>query len=124
MACVIDLQLRHNKPLSCFELLQLCNPQWHFSEGARPCSRPTLRYFGPILNPALCHTLSHISGPPKVCHTSWSPQFLVVHAYILYMSLQGFCVSSWGILFGGLIWGLLPGRFRPGVFWSFPLLSE
>src|SRR6218665_3589783 len=34
-----------------------------------------LRYFGPILTPSLCHTLSHISGPPKVCHTSRTPNF-------------------------------------------------
>jgi len=33
MACIIDLQLRHNKLLSCFHLLQLCNPQWHDGTG-------------------------------------------------------------------------------------------
>ena len=27
------------------------------------------RYFGPMLTPSLCYTLSHISEPPKVCHT-------------------------------------------------------
>src|SRR6218665_2620400 len=37
-----------------------------------------------------------------------------------YMSLQGVCVSSRGLLF----WGFLSGRFRPGWFLSVPLLSE
>src|SRR6218665_201843 len=30
----------------------------------------------------LCHTFSNISRPPKVRHTSRTPQFLVVHACI------------------------------------------
>src|SRR6218665_788523 len=34
-------------------------------------------YFWPILTPSLCHTLSHIPGPPKVRHTSQTPRFLV-----------------------------------------------
>ena len=34
-------------------------------------------YFWPILTPSLCHTLSHIPGPPKVRHTSRTPPFLV-----------------------------------------------
>src|SRR6218665_2876507 len=29
--------------------------------------------FWPILTPLPCHTLSHIPGPPKVRHTSWTP---------------------------------------------------
>src|SRR6218665_3350287 len=33
------------------------------------------RYFWPILNPSPCHTLSHIRGPPKVRHTSQTPNF-------------------------------------------------
>src|SRR6218665_1342756 len=41
-----------------------------------------------------------------------------------YMSLQGVCVSWRGFLFGGLSGGFLSGRFRPGGFCPFPLLSE
>src|SRR6218665_2046708 len=58
----------------------------------------TLRYFGPILTPSLCHTLSHISGPPKVCHTSRTSQFLVVHAYI-HVFTGVFCLE--GFVRGG-----------------------
>src|SRR6218665_3994854 len=36
-----------------------------------------LRYFWPILTPFPCHTLAHIPRPPKVRHTSRTPQFLV-----------------------------------------------
>src|SRR6218665_2795215 len=81
-----------------------------------------LGYFGPILTPSLCHTLSHISGPPKSCHTSRTPQFLVVRAYI--HVLTGGRIRWRGLLCGGLSGGFLSGRFRPGWFLSVPLLSE
>src|SRR6218665_3120684 len=29
--------------------------------------------FGQVLPPSPCHTLSHIPGPPKVRHASWTP---------------------------------------------------
>jgi len=57
--------------------------------------------------------LSHIVGPPKVRHTSRTPQFLVVHAYI-HMSLQRVCLSSRGLLFGNFVLGFLSGRFCAG----------
>src|SRR6218665_1307188 len=41
-----------------------------------------------------------------------------------YMSLQGVCVISRGVLFGGLARCFLSVRFRPGWFLSVPLLSE
>src|SRR6218665_805431 len=41
-----------------------------------------------------------------------------------YVSLQRFCVSSRGFLFGRLSGGFLSGRFHPGWFLSVPLLSE
>src|SRR6218665_1562111 len=41
-----------------------------------------------------------------------------------YVSLQRFCVSSRGFLFGGLSGAFLSGRFHPGWFLSVPLLSE
>src|SRR6218665_4123759 len=64
-----------------------------------PCKGPSIKYvtlfwtnFDP---PSPCYTLSHISEPPEVRHTSRnSPPFLVVHAY-MHMSLQGVCLSSW-----------------------------
>src|SRR6218665_3266231 len=43
---------------------------------------------------------------------------------LIYMSLQGVCVSSRGFLFGGLSGGFLSERFCPGWFLSVPLLSE
>src|SRR6218665_3390756 len=52
--------------------------------------------------------------PPKVRHTSQTPQFLVVHAYI-HMSLHGVCLS---------LWCFMSGRFCPGWFLSISLLSE
>src|SRR6218665_1976616 len=42
---------------------------------------PSIKYvtlFWPNLTPSLCHTLSHILGPPqKVRHTYQTPRFLV-----------------------------------------------
>jgi len=73
---------------------------------------PSIKYvtiFWTNFDPLPCHTLSHISGPPKVRRTSRTP-FLVVHAYI-HMSLQAVCFSSRGFLSE-----VLSGRFGPG--WS------
>src|SRR6218665_4022057 len=81
-----------------------------------------LRYFGPILTPSLCHTLSHISSRdllnyvthlrppifssrPTCIHTCLYRGFVLVHG--------GFC---WGVCLGVF----LSGRFRPGWFLSVP----
>src|SRR6218665_4026879 len=64
---------------------------------------------------SLCHTLSHISGPSKVCHTYRTPQFLVVHAYIHTCLYRGFVLVRGG--FGlGVCLGIfcLEAWFRPG----------
>ena len=69
-------------------------------------------YFGPILTPLPpCHTSSHISGPPKVCHSSRTPQFLVVHAYI-----HTYVLVRKGFWTWGFVWGFLSGRFCPRWF--------
>ena len=65
------------------------------------------RYLGPILTPSPSHTLSTISRPPKVRHTSRTPQFLVVQAYILCL-YSVVCPSSREFFAGGFD--------RPGFF--------
>src|SRR6218665_2160921 len=82
----------------------------------------TLRYFGPILTPSLCHTLSHISGPPKVCHTSRTPQFLVAHACIHVFT--GCLCKFAGFFVQGLSGVFCLERFVRGGFCPSPLLSE
>src|SRR6218665_820259 len=84
------------------------------------------RYFWPILTPLPCHTLSHIPGPPKVHHTSWTPlRFLVGLVQksrtkvprtnsLSIIVRGGFCLE---VLSGGL----LSGRFCSGWFLSIPL---
>src|SRR6218665_393960 len=63
-------------------------------------------YFGPISTPSPCHASSHISGPPKVCHTSRTlPQCLVVHAYT-HMS-QFTEVFDWGVCQEFFVWKVL-----------------
>jgi len=57
-------------------------------------------------------------SPVTPCHTSRTPQLLVVHAYI-HMSLQGVCLSSREFLSGVFVWKVLSG-----VVLSVPLLSE
>src|SRR6218665_1429538 len=57
--------------------------------------------------------MSHISDPPIFSSTC-------IHR----PTCTCLCVSSRGLLFGGLSGGLLSGRFRPGWFLSVPLLSE
>src|SRR6218665_1002284 len=59
---------------------------------------PSIKYvtlFWTNLNNLLCHTLSHISGPPKVCHTSRNPQVLVLRAYINIIFIGGFVLVRW-----------------------------
>src|SRR6218665_2157470 len=87
----------------------------HHALGAVHKVGPTSRYFGPILTPpsvTLCHTSR---DPPKVRHTSRTPRFLLVHAYI-HMSLQRVCLSSREFLFGQFCLGFLSGRFCPSLF--------
>src|SRR6218665_1358225 len=88
------------------------------------------RYFWPILTPSLCHTLSHIPGPPgkKVRHTSRTPFPIFSRPSTknpdkspLY---KFFLNCSRGFLSRVLSEGLLSGRFCSGGFCPFPLLSE
>jgi len=72
----------------------------------------------------LCHTSR---DPYKVGlrHTSRTPQFLVVHAFIHNLCLyRGVCLSSRRFLTGGFCPGLLSGRFCLRWFLSARLLSE
>src|SRR6218665_4164611 len=75
-------------------------------------------YFGPILtSPLPCPTLSNISGPLKVRHTSRTPPIFsstCIHTYVLV--LEGF---DWGVLSGVFLEGFVQGGFCPS-----PLLSE
>src|SRR6218665_1946277 len=64
----------------------------------------------------LCHTSQY---PFKVHHTSWTPRFLVVHAYI-HMSLQGVCLSSRGVLFREFCLGLFVWKVLSGVVFVHP----
>src|SRR6218665_1743693 len=82
-----------------------------------------LHYFGPILTPSLCHTLSHISGPPKVCHTSRTPQFLVVHAYI-HVFTWGFVLVRGGFCSEVCLGVFCLEGFVRGGFCPSSLLSE
>jgi len=73
--------------------------------------------------PHPCHTLSHISGPPKVHHTSRTPQFLVQKT-----RTKASCTNSLSIVRRGFVRGYqrafcLEGFVRCG-FCPFPLLSE
>src|SRR6218665_214639 len=84
---------------------------------------PSVKYvtlFLALLTPSLCHTLSHIPGPPKVRHTSRTPsQFLVglVQKTRTKTPLYKFSRNcSWGHLSRGL----LSGRFCLGWFLSIP----
>src|SRR6218665_3493485 len=87
----------------------------------RPCS--TSRYFGPISTPSLCHTLSHISGPPyKVRHTSRTPRFLVVHAYIHVCLYRGFVLVRGGFCSGSSVRGIYLEGFIHGGFCPYSLL--
>src|SRR6218665_1514418 len=61
--------------------------------------------------------LSHISGPPKVCRTSRTPKFLVVHAYI-HVFTGGLLVRR------GFCSGVCLEGFVRGGFCLSPLLSE
>src|SRR6218665_794339 len=79
-------------------------------------------YVGLILTPSPCHTLSRISGPPKVRHTSLTSQFLVVHAYI-HVFTGRFVLVYGGFYLGGFVRAFLSERFCPRWFLSVPLLS-
>src|SRR6218665_40385 len=74
-----------------------------------------------FLLPFLCHTLSHIWGPPpKVRNSSRTTQFLVVQT-----TEQKPSTKSHSIVRGGFCPGILPGiflsgRFFPGWFLSVP----
>ena len=62
-----------------------------------------------------CHTLSHISGPPKVRHTSRNPQNFQYSTCIYTYVFTGRFVLVRGVL----VWGICSGGF-----WTFPLLPE
>src|SRR6218665_2358731 len=83
-----------------------------------------LCYFGPILTPSLCYTLPHISGPPKVSHTSRTPQFLVVHAYIHVLIYRGFVLVRRGFCSGVCLGVFSLEGFVRGGFCPSSLLSE
>jgi len=74
--------------------------------------------------PSLCHTLSHISEPPKVRHTSRPhPRFLV--GLVQKTRTKAPCTNSLSIVHGAFCpgcvsGGLLPGRFCLGWFLSVP----
>src|SRR6218665_1289687 len=81
---------------------------------------PSIKYvtlFWTNFDPLPYHTLSHISGPPKVRHTFRNPKFLVVHAYIhvgyILCLYREDCLSSRGFLSGG---------FGPGFFFVWKVL--
>src|SRR6218665_4190150 len=70
--------------------------------------------FGQVLPPSPCHTLSHIPGPPKVRHASWTPPIFSRPSTrnpdkILSQMFMG-------VLSGGLLFG----RFCPLWFLSVP----
>src|SRR6218665_2628590 len=72
----------------------------------------------------LCHTLSHISGPPKVRHTSRNPPIFsntCIHTYIF---TGRFVLVRGGSCLGALSGGSLSGGLCSGWFLSVPLLSE
>jgi len=79
--------------------------------------------FWPHASP--CHTLSHLSGPPKVRHTSRTPLISSSTKNRTKTPVQS--ISQWfaGFLFGGFVHGFfLSGRFCSRWFLSIPLLSE
>jgi len=72
----------------------------------------------------LCHTFSHIPGPPKVRHTFRTPlRFLV--GLVQRPRAKAPCTNSLSIVRGGFCLGVfcLEGFVR-GAFCPFPLLSE
>src|SRR6218665_1189170 len=81
-----------------------------------------------FLPPSLCHTLSHIPGPPRkyVTHLGPPPIFRRRSTRSPDKSpLYKFCLNcSWGGCPGVLSEGLLSGRFCPGWILFVPLLSE
>src|SRR6218665_1504897 len=88
---------------------------------------PSIKYdtlFLANFNPSpFCHTLSHIPGPPKVLHTSRTPDFS--RSSTKYPD-KAPCTNSLSIVRGGFIRGallgglILSGRFCPGWFLSVP----
>src|SRR6218665_1680782 len=66
-----------------------------------------------------CHTLSHITGPRKVRHTS-HPRFLL--GLVQKTLTKGPCTNSLSIVRGDFCPGVLSlsGRFCPGCFLSVP----
>src|SRR6218665_3861291 len=84
---------------------------------------PSIKYvaiFWTNFYPLPCHTLSHISGPPKVRNTSRTPPILVVQKSRTKPPVQN--LSQWfaGFLFRGFVQDFLCGRFCPGCFLSVP----
>src|SRR6218665_3103711 len=75
-------------------------------------SRPyrTSRNFWPILTPLPCHTLSHIPGPPKVRHTSWTPAPFLV-GLVQKTRTKAPCTNSLSIVPGGFGRGFCQGVF-------------
>src|SRR6218665_3501858 len=60
--------------------------------------------------PPLCHTFSHILGPPKVRHTSRTPRFLV--GLVQKTRTKAPCTNSLSFVRGGFC----PGFFSEGSF--------
>src|SRR6218665_411619 len=78
------------------------------------------RYFWPILTPP---PLSHIPGPPKKYVTHPGPP-IFIRPGTNNPDKSPLCKFSLNCLQGVLSEGLLFGRFCPGWFFPFPLLSE
>src|SRR6218665_2735394 len=77
------------------------------------------RYFGPFLTHSLCHTLSHVSGPPKVRHTSRNPTIFsstYINTY-MYVFTGRFVLVRGGSCLGDLSGGFgLEGFVQGGFF--------
>src|SRR6218665_257449 len=82
-----------------------------------------VKLFSANFDPLPCYTLSHITGPPKVRHTSRTPHdFSRPSTKNLDKSpLYKFSLNcSRGFFSGGLSEGFLSGRFCPGWLLSVP----
>jgi len=74
---------------------------------------PSIQYatlFWPILTPSLCHTLSHIPGPPQKYVTHLAPRFLV--GLVQTIRTKAPCTNSFSIVGEGFC----PGAFARGSF--------
>src|SRR6218665_2300974 len=89
---------------------------------------PSIKYvalfwinFDPLL---LSHFVIQLGTPVKYVTHLGPPIFSSTHIHRgLHMSLHGVYFNSRGVLFWEFCMGFLSGRFCPGRFLSFPLLS-